>query len=134
MSDSKDFVANGTGCSAEFSNPSYFSESAFWAKVKRFAKKAGAKVIYYALLLYYAFVSPETQGWAKTVIIAALAYFICPIDINPDFVPVVGFLDDLAILATTLKIVDVCITSDVKAKAKAKLGDWFGNVNESELA
>ena len=134
MRDSKDFVVNGADNSAEFTNPSYYSESAFWAKVKRFAKKAGAKVIYYALLLYYAFVSPETQGWEKTVIIAALAYFICPVDINPDFVPVVGFLDDLAILATTLKIVDVCITSDVKAKAKAKLGDWFGHVNESELA
>ena len=134
MNDSKDFVANGTGCSAEFSNPSYFSENAFWTKLKRFAKKAGAKVVYYALLLYYAFVSPKTQGWAKTVIISALAYFICPIDLNPDFVPVVGFLDDLAILDTTLKNEDVCITSDVKAKAKAKLGDWFGNVNESELA
>ena len=134
MRDSKGFVVNGADNSAEFTTPSYYRESAFWAKVKRFAKKAGAKVIYYALLLYYAFVSPETQGWAKTVIIAALAYFICPVDINPDFVPVVGFLDDLAILATTLKIVDVCITSDVKAKAKAKLGDWFGNVNESELA
>lgn len=134
MSDSKDFVANGTGCSAEFFNPLYFSESAFWAKLRRFAKKAGAKVVYYALLLYYAFVSPKTQGWAKTVIIAALAYFICPIDINPDFVPVVGFLDDLAILATTLKIVDICITSDVKARAKTKLGDWFDYVNESEFA
>ena len=134
MSDFKDVVGNGTGCSAEFSNPSKFSESAFWTKLKRFAKKAGAKVVYYALLLYYAFVSPKTQGWAKTMIIAALAYFICPIDINPDFVPVVGFLDDLAILASTLKIVDVFITSDVKSRAKAKLGDWFGNVNESELA
>lgn len=134
MTDYKGFNVNGTDGSAEFSNPSYFSEHAFWAKLKCFAKKAGAKVVYYALLLYYAFVSPKTQGWAKTVIIGALAYFICPIDINPDFIPVIGFLDDLAILATTLKIVDVCITSDVKAKAKAKLGDWFGNENESELA
>ncbi|MBR5354443.1 MAG: hypothetical protein IK126_12110 [Bacteroidales bacterium] len=75
MNDSKDFVANGTGCSAEFSNPSYFSENAFWTKLKRFAKKAGVKVVYYALLLYYAFVSPKTEGWAKTVIISALAYF-----------------------------------------------------------
>ena len=134
MNDSKDYFADGTGCSAEFFNPAYFSESAFWAKLKRFAKKAGKKVVYYTLLLYYAFVSPKTQGWAKTVIIGALAYFICPIDINPDFIPVIGFLDDLAILAATLKAVEVCITSDVRARAKAKLGDWFGNVNESQPA
>lgn len=134
MKDYKGFNVNGTDDSAEFSNPSYYSEKAFWVKVKRFAKKAGAKVVYYALLLYLAFVSPKTQGWAKTMIIGALAYFICPIDSTPDFIPVIGFLDDLAILATTLKIVDFCITSDVKAKAKAKLGAWFGNANESKLA
>ena len=134
MRDSKDFVVDGATESAEFSNPSNYSDGAFWAKVKRFAKKAGAKVIYFALLLYYAFVSPKTQGWAKLIIISALAYFITPIDLTPDPLPIVGFIDDLAVLATALKVVDVCITPDVKAKAKAKLGDWFGDVDEAELA
>lgn len=133
MRDSKDFVVDGTN-SAEYSNPSAYSDDAFWAKVKRFAKKAGAKVIYFALLLYYAFVSPKTQGWAKLVIISALAYFITPIDLTPDPLPLVGFVDDLAVLATALKVVDVCITPDVKANAKAKLSNWFGEVKEAELA
>ena len=134
MQDYQDFVANGTGCSAEFSNPSYFSESAFWAKVKRFAKKAGAKVIYLALLLYYALVSSNTPGWAKTAIISALAYFICPIDLIPDTIPIIGFSDDLAALAAALKAVDVCITPEIAAQAKAKLNDWFSTVDEVHFA
>ncbi|MBR4837853.1 MAG: DUF1232 domain-containing protein [Bacteroidales bacterium] len=134
MNDSKDFVANGTGCSAEYSDPSTYSDDAFWAKVKRFAKKAGAKVIYLALLLYYALISPNTPGWAKTAIISALAYFICPIDLIPDAIPIIGFTDDLAALVAAYKAVKVCVTPDVVAKAKAKASEWFGMVEEIELA
>lgn len=133
MRDSKDFVVNGTADGAEYANPTNYNDDAFWAKVKRFAKKAGAKVIYFALLLYYALSSPKTPKWAKTVIISALAYFIFPIDLVPDTIPVVGFTDDLAALAAALKAVDTCITSDVKANAKAKLCEWFGYVDEAEL-
>ena len=134
MRDYKEFVFNGTADGAEYANPANYSDDAFWAKVKRFAKKAGAKVIYFALLLYYALSSPKTPKWAKTVIISALAYFICPIDLIPDTIPIVGFTDDLAALAAALKAVDTCITCDVKANAKAKLCEWFGYVDEAELA
>ena len=119
---------------SDFTNPSTYSNDAFWAKVKRFAKKAGAKVIYLALVLHYALVSPNTPGWAKVVIVGALAYFICPIDLTPDTLPIIGFLDDLAILTTAIHAVQICITSQVKDKAKSKLGDWFDKVDEAEVA
>lgn len=128
------FDVNDAASRGNFSDPSTYSDDAFWVKVKRFAKKAGAKVIYLALLLYYALISPNTLGWAKTAIISALAYFICPFDLTPDIVPIVGFLDDLAILVAALKAVQVCITPEVKSDAKSKLGDWFGDVDEAELA
>ena len=134
MRDSKDFVVNGTADGAEYANPANYSDDAFWAKVKRFAKKAGAKVIYFALLLYYALSSPKTPKWAKTVIISALAYFVCPIDLIPDTIPIVGFTDDLAALAAAYKAVKVCVTPEVVAKAKAKAHEWFGEVDESGLA
>ena len=118
----------------QFSDPSNYSDSAFWTKVKRFAKKAGAKVIYLALMLYYAMISSETPVWAKTVIVSALAYFICPVDLIPDTIPVVGFSDDLAALTAAAKAVSVCITPEVTAKAKSKLNGWFGDVDEGELA
>lgn len=117
-----------------YSDPSTYSDDAFWAKVKRFAKKAGAKVIYLALLLYYALISPNTPGWAKTAIISALAYFICPIDLIPDAIPVIGFTDDFAALAAAYKAVKVCVTPDVVAKAKAKASEWFGDAVDIEVA
>lgn len=125
---------NGTADSAKFSNPANYSDSTFWAKVKRFAKKAGAKVIYLAMLLYYAMKSPKTPKWAKTVIISALAYFICPIDLIPDTIPVIGFTDDLAALAAAAKAVAVCLTPEVINQAKAKHGEWFSDMDETELA
>ena len=134
MRDSKDFVVNGTADGAEYANPANYSDDAFWAKVKRFAKKAGSKVIYLALVLYYALSSAKTPAWAKTVIISALAYFICPIDLIPDTIPIIGFSDDLAALAAAYKAVKVCVTPEVITKAKAKAHEWFGEVDEVELA
>lgn len=104
-----------------------FTEDSFWEKVKTFAKKAGVKVIYAALLLFYCLKDKDVPAWAKTVIIGALAYFISPVDAIPDVVPVVGFSDDLGALVAALGIVSVFIDKDIKKKAKTKLSDWFGD-------
>lgn len=108
-----------------------YSETSFWKKVRKYAAKAGGKVIYNALLLYYALQSPDTPGWAKTVILGALGYFIAPIDIIPDVTPAVGFVDDLGVLIAAVATVAVCITPEMKSQAKRQLKDWFG---DSEIA
>ncbi|PEO50494.1 hypothetical protein CN563_02685 [Bacillus sp. AFS026049] len=51
--------------------------------MKKFGKKAGVKVVYVALLLFYTLQKPTTPVWAKTVIVGALGYFILPIDLIP---------------------------------------------------
>ncbi len=101
-------------------------EQGFWQKLRNFSKIAGKEVIEKALTLLYAAQRPETPLWAKTVIYSALAYFILPTDIVPDFVPVTGYADDLATLVTALGAVSMCITPDVKNMAKQKVNDWFG--------
>ena len=108
-----------------------YSETSFWKKVRKYAAKAGGKVIYNALLSYYALQSPDTPGWAKTVILGALGYFIAPIDIIPDVTPAVGFVDDLGVLIAAVATVAVCITPEMKSQAKRQLKDWFG---DSEIA
>ena len=133
MLDSKDFVANGTANSADCETSSY-SDSSFWDKLKRFAKMAGSKLVYIALVLHYAFHSPNTPAWAKTVIVSALVYFICPIDAIPDTIPVIGFTDDLAALTAAYKAVNVCVTPDVIAKAKATASKLFGYAVNTEVA
>ena len=117
--------------SSEYSKE--YSESSFWNKVKKFASKAGSRVIYTALKLYYTLQSPDTPKWAKTVIIGALGYFIAPIDVVPDVTPVVGFVDDLGVLVAAAASVVTNITPAIKAEAKRKLKEWFGDSEMEDL-
>lgn len=110
-----------------------YSESSFWDKVKKFATKAGSKVVYTALKLYYTLQSTETPGWAKTVILGALGYFISPIDVIPDPTPIVGFADDLGVLVSAAATVVTSITPAIKAQAKAKAEEWFGTSEIDDL-
>ena len=110
-----------------------YNPDSFWEKVKNFAKKAGVKVIYAALKLYYAAQFESTPAWAKGVIYGALGYFILPVDLIPDVMPGVGFTDDLAVLAAALITVAAYITPEVKKQAREKLSQWFGDVSDSEL-
>jgi uncharacterized membrane protein YkvA (DUF1232 family) len=103
-----------------------FDDNTFWAKVKGFARAAGREVIEKALWLYFAAQRPETPPWARAAIYGALAYFVLPFDAVPDFLPVVGYSDDLAALAAALATVSMHITDDVKAQAEEKLSAWFG--------
>jgi uncharacterized membrane protein YkvA (DUF1232 family) len=104
-----------------------YSENNFWDKVKSFASVAGKEVIDKALQLYYTMQAPATPTWARAVIIAALGYFISPVDAIPDIVPVVGYADDLGVLVAAIATVATYITDEMKAKAEAKLFEWFGS-------
>lgn len=104
-----------------------FSDQGFWNKLVGFAKAAGKEVIEKALQLYYTLQEPGTPAWAKTVIIGALGYFISPLDAIPDLTPMVGYTDDIGVLAMAVASVATHITDEVKAKAAAKLVEWFGD-------
>lgn len=109
-----------------------YSEDGLWEKIGKVAKKAGIKVIYYALLLFYALQSEKVTVAEKALIIGALGYFILPIDLIPDFMVPIGYGDDLAVMWGLIKKLD-CIDEQVKAQAQAKLTDWFGNYDKSKL-
>ena len=102
-----------------------FEDSSYWAKLKAYALVAGREVIEKSLWLYYAAQAPDTPAWAKTVIYSALAYFVLPADAIPDVVPLAGFSDDLGALAAAVASVAMYIDDDVRAKAAAKLSNWF---------
>ena len=104
-----------------------YSETGFWKKVLQFAGSAGKEVIEKALILFYVARSDKTPLWAKSIIFAALGYFINSIDGIPDITPVVGFADDLGVLVAAIASVAAFIRPDVKAKAEDKLEEWFGD-------
>ena len=74
-----------------------YSRDAFFDKIKKSAQKAGITVIYAGLLLFYVLQAPLTPRWAQATIVGALGYLISPIDAIPDFIPVVGFSDDIGV-------------------------------------
>jgi len=110
---------------------SKFSQSDFAEKIARIAKRAGAKLVYAALILYYTLQSDKISTANKAMIIGALGYMISPLDVVPDAIPIAGLSDDLAVLLFVLKKVWTDIDPDIQAKAKERLSKWF---DEEEIA
>ena len=104
----------------------HYSESSFWEKVKTAALSAGRELIEKALWLYYAVIDKDTPTKAKLIITGALGYFILPFDLIPDFIPFVGYTDDLAVLVGAIMTVASNIKEEHKEKAAHRLAEWFG--------
>ena len=102
-----------------------FSPGGFVEKISRIAKRAGVKLVYAALILYYTLESDQVSLKDKATIIGALGYLISPLDVVPDASPIAGLSDDLAVLIYVLNRIWGDVSEDVKAKAKAKLATWF---------
>ncbi len=110
-----------------------YSEEKLFDKILKFAKSAGIKLIYLALLLFYTLQKSTTPTIAKSIIVGGLGYFILPLDFIPDFIPIIGFSDDLTALFSVLIAVALYIDDDIKSKAKSKLQVWFGDFDQKEL-
>ena len=102
-----------------------FSANDFVEKISRIAKRAGAKLVYAALLLYYTLQSDKVSTADKAIIIGALGYLISPLDVIPDAIPIAGLTDDLAVVIYVLKKVWDSVDETIQQKAKAKLPKWF---------
>lgn len=111
----------------------YYSESGFWKKLGKVAIVAGSRLIYCALLLYYVLKSPDVSIKDKAMIIGALGYFILPVDLIPDFIPVAGYADDMAALVACYNAVKDNVTPEIEQQAQEKLADWFGDIAIPEL-
>lgn len=110
-----------------------FTNTGFTEKISRVAKRAGAKLVYAALILYYTLQSDKVSVKDKAIIIGALGYLISPLDVVPDAIPIAGLGDDLAVLVYVLQKVWTDVNDDVKQKAKEKLSKWFDEDEISEI-
>ena len=110
-----------------------FSQSDFVEKIARIAKRAGAKLVYAALILYYTLQSDKISKTNKAMIIGALGYMISPLDVVPDAIPIAGLSDDLAVLLFVLKKVWTDIDPDIQIKAKERLSKWFDEDEIGEI-
>ena len=110
-----------------------YSEDSFWDKIKTVLKKAGLPLIYKALQLYYVMQRPDCPNGIKAAIIVTLGYFISPIDFIPDFIPIVGFTDDLAAVVAALVMAQMYVDEEVKRQAREAIDRIFGAGTSDEL-
>lgn len=108
-----------------------FSSKGFVEKISRIAKRAGSKLVYVALVLFYTLQSKEVSLKDKAIIVGALGYLISPLDVIPDAIPIVGLSEDLTVLMYVINKIWADVPDDVKTKARTKLSEWF---DEDELA
>jgi len=102
--------------------------------ILRIIRKGGIRLLYSALLLYYAFKRNDLPAWARSIVIGVIGYLLSPIDSIPDLTPLVGYTDDLGILSYALVLIAAYVNDDVRAKAKSRLLNLLGNrIVESEI-
>lgn len=80
--------------------------------------------------LYLATRDPRTPWAARLIVLLTVAYALSPIDLIPDFIPIVGYLDDLIIvpagLALALKLIPAQVMVDARHKADRMQPGWLG--------
>jgi uncharacterized membrane protein YkvA (DUF1232 family) len=111
----------------------HYSDGRFWSKLKKFGKQAGKKTVYYSLLLFYTAKDPAVPKSSKMIIVGALSYLIFPVDLIPDFIPVVGLADDATVIATAVYKVVSHVDDDIKNKAKQKLSGYFDDTSDIKI-
>ena len=91
----------------------------FWLKLKQVAAKL--PFLEDLLAAYYCAFDKQTPRHVQAALLGAIAYFILPFDFVPDMLPVLGYTDDAAVLATAIRLVASHITDDHREAARAAL-------------
>ena len=95
--------------------------SGFWRKVKRTVGKV--PFLDEAVSAYFCAVDSQTPGYVKALLFGALAYFVVPTDMIPDFIVGLGYGDDATVLLTAIGTVRKHITGKHRDAARQKLAD-----------
>lgn len=88
----------------------------FWPKLLSVA--ARIPFVDEVLAAYYCAFDPATPMRTKGILLAAIAYFILPFDVVPDFLLGLGFTDDMAVLFSAISMVRAHMTEDHRARAR----------------
>ena len=95
--------------------------SEFLGRLKRVAKRIPFTED--LLAAWFCARDPATPRRVRLTLLAALGYFVLPIDALPDIMPILGFTDDAAVIAAALAAVAGSITPEHREKAKTALAE-----------
>ncbi len=102
-----------------------FNEKALWEKLKVCAAKIGKEALLKIFTLYYILKEKPLAASEKALIVGALGYLLLPMDLVPDFLPIVGYLDDIFALGYVIDRYLNYVDDYVRLKAEEKLESWF---------
>jgi uncharacterized membrane protein YkvA (DUF1232 family) len=120
MSDSTwNSALGGVGGRRRRTNDERIVQAGFWPKARRFAVRLPfAEDL---LAAYYCALDRNTPLQVKGTLLGALAYFVMPFDFAPDLLPLFGFADDAAVIATALRMVAAHLRPEHREAARQAL-------------
>lgn len=78
-----------------------------------------------AVMLWFACRDPRTPRLPKIICMVAVAYALSPIDLIPDFIPVLGYLDDAVLLPAMIWLAVKLLPAQVVSECRAQAAEWM---------
>ncbi len=79
------------------------------------------------LALWFALRHPRTPAWIKAGLVLVVAYALSPIDLIPDFIPVIGYLDEAILLPLAVGLLARALPAGVMAECRAQAEQWLAD-------
>lgn len=110
----------------------HYNESDFWKKLQSISTGSVADIWEKALLLREVLLDSGTPLYLKASAVSVLGMFVWPLDMIPDFTPVFGFADDLAVMTAVLLSVDAFVSDDLRERARQRMPSYLRKEIEGE--
>lgn len=91
------------------------------ANLKAWAKRVKRD----GVTLWFAGKNPQTPWYAKALGVFVVAYALSPIDLIPDFIPVLGYVDDVLLLPALIWLAIKLLPPDVLASCRSQADEWM---------
>ncbi len=99
----------------------YYSEGKLRRKLFALPRQGRDELLEQLMILWTLLSAPETPRAIRLVLVGVLGYLILTVDLCPDFIPIAGWADDVAVIASALSYVHSFVTDSLKEQAKTKL-------------
>lgn len=92
-----------------------------FATIRKWARRIKSDII----VLWFARKHPDTPFLAKVLCVLAVAYALSPIDLIPDFIPVLGYLDDVLLVPGLIWLALRLLPPQVLQQCRVQAGEWI---------
>ena len=92
-----------------------------WDQLKRWARALKSE----GMTLWFCCRHPDMPWLPKMLALVVVGYFLSPIDLIPDFIPVLGYLDELILLPISIYLILKLVPEPVLAESRNKAATWI---------